>query len=71
MISHLMNQNQRCVRATPGFPNHLSNLKLVLCALLSRKERRSGGKAGEKHTPPRDGGAAGVLSQETRTNTCF
>jgi hypothetical protein len=65
MISRtaLMTRKRRSAReATPGF--HLSNLKL-LCALLSRKERRSGGKAGEERAPPRrgDGGleAAGVL----------
>jgi hypothetical protein len=40
---------------TPGF--HLLNLKL-LCALLSRKERRSGGKAVEERAPPRDRGGS-------------
>ena len=53
MTSHLMTRKRRSTGVTPG--SHLSNLKL-LCALLSRKERRSGGKAGEKYAPPRHGG---------------
>jgi hypothetical protein len=36
----------------------------LLCALLSRKERRSGWKVGEERVPPRDGGeGAGVQFQ--------
>lgn len=45
------------------------NMKL-LCALLSRMERRSGGKAVEERAPPRDGGAAGVqILDAWRTST--
>lgn len=54
---------------TPGF--HLSNLEL-LCALLSRKERRSGGKAVEERAPPRNRGGKPefrfrMLGQRVRT----
>ena len=39
-------------KVTPGF--HLSDLKL-LCALLSRKEQRRGGKAVKERAPPQHG----------------